>query len=553
MSTTNQKGGFTGPVTVGVFLLLSALYAVYVYLQSANLFYEAQFLHYDFLKDMLDRHLTARGFFTVFGEHMFPGYNLILAANVILFRIWGGFDNAVYAVFLVIGAALTAQRIYRDAAWKPAARLAGMALILFLLLSTVHNPMWGMALAAAGGVCLFVICARVLTSSLWGDGSLRWFFVLFPIAQILFLGGYSIGAIGAFGVLMLVRAYQDRKIGLPLWKIGMTVAVTVVAYVALTSHFSDMTANAPAAGAKSIEAMIGFLFVMTGASLLGKALFEQGAGLLPYYIAGSIMAAATVGVWIYAIRRRSAASMFVLALSAYSVVNIVAVSVFRYRNGIDGAMGQWYAVHTQFIPVAIVWWLFDMPRQKVAAFALAAIIALAGLFAYKADWQKGIYVPDFKKKFIAEAPVVLAFPETIKDKDDPAQTMMWYWPQVKPAIDLMYQHRLWIFKATGPVVNGLDENWIEADRPVTLMCPSGTHTAHFRLWRKDEWKSSTVTIRAGGVVKDYPSKGDVDVGFAPGQPALVMVDASDAQKSDPVTALPDVRKLVAIMADIQCK
>ena len=549
MSTNNQKGA--APV-IGAFLILSVLYAVYVHLQSANLFYEAQFLHYEFLKELLARRVTARGFFTVFGEHMFPGYNLILAANVVLFRIWGGFDNAVYACFLIIGAAIVAQRIYRDVNWSPAARFVGITLILFLLLSTVHNPMWGMALAAAGGVCLFVICARILTSALWSDGSLGWFFVLFPVAQILFLGGYSVGAIGSIGLLLLVRAAQDRQITLPLWKIGAMVAVTVVVYVAITSHYSNMAANAPAAGAKSIETMAKFFAVMMGASVLGKALFEQGAGLLPYYVVGSVLTFATIGVWIYALRKRNPASMFILALSAYSVVNILAVSVFRYRNGIDGAMGQWYAVHTQFIAVSIVWWLFDLGKR--ASLALAAVVSVVALVAYCTDWYKGIYVPDYKNRIIAEAPVVLAFPETIQDKTDMSQTMNWYWSQTKETIDLLYQHRLWIFKATGPVVNGLTyDNWIEAERPVTLMCPSGTHTAHFRLWRKDDWKSSAVTIRAAGVVKDYPSTGEVNIGFAPDQPALLMIDASDMQKSGPITSPPDIRKVVAIMSDIQCK
>ncbi|WP_042273155.1 hypothetical protein [Paraburkholderia heleia] len=554
--TTQQERARSGfsPAALSclAFFALAAAYSTYVHIQSANLFYEAQFLHYEFLKELLARHVTPRGFFTTFGEHMFPGYNLILAANVILFRIWGGFDNAVYAVFLIVGAALVAQRVYEDADWHPVLRVAGLTLILLLLLSTVHNPMWGMALAAAGGVCLFVICARILTTALWANGPLRWFFVLFPIAQLLFLGGYSIGALGSIGLLLLVRAVQDRRLTSPLWKIAVTIAVTVVVYVALTSHFSDMTANVPAAGAKSFEAMFRFFFVMMGASVLGKALFEQGISLLPYYVCGAVLALASIGVWMHALRKRNAASMFVLALSAYSLVNILAVALFRYRNGIDGAMGQWYAVHTQFVPVAIVWWLFDVTRWKLPALGLATVIAFASALAYQADWKKGEFVPDYKNGFIAQAPVILAFPETIKDRNDPTQTMMWYWRQVKPTIDLMYQHRLWIFKASGPVVSGLTyDNWIELEKPVTLLCPSGTHSASFRLWRKDEWPSASVDVRAGGKVIEENANSQISVEFNSG-PAVLMIDARDAARSKPQTAAPDTRKLVAIASQFQC-
>ncbi|WP_174770015.1 hypothetical protein [Paraburkholderia hayleyella] len=514
-------------------------------------------MHFEFMKELLARRVTPQGFFTVYYEHMFPGYNLILALNILLFRFWGGFDSVVYGLFIVAGAAIVVQRINADVAWPPPKRLVGLAVISLLLLSTTHNPMWGMGLAAAGGVYLFAICARILDSRLWGDQSSLWpFIVIFPIAQLLFLGGYGVGAVGSIGLTLLVRLIQDRKISISVWGAGVTVALSLVAYVAITTHYSSLTDYAPAASERSVETIIRFAIVMTGSSVLGKALFEQGASLTAYYVAGYVLILATVATWIYILRRPRTGAMFIFSLSAYSVFTVLAVSMFRYRNGINGAMAPWYVVHTQFIPIAAVWFLCEVAnsrRRAVSAFAVMAFVTLCAVFGYHADWVKGRYVTDYKNKYVAEAPVILAFPETIRNRNDIQQTMLAHYDVVKPAIDFMYEHQLWIFKTTSPVVTGLtSDNWIEAERPVSIMCPSGTKSAHFKLWRKDGSAPSEVAIRAVGVIKNYSANGDVAINFPDGKPALLQIDASDISKSVPLVAPPDLRKIVAILSNVQC-
>src|SRR6187431_31996 len=72
------------------------MYAIYLQRQYINIYFESQFLHINFLEDLAQGRITPRGFFSVFGEHLFPGYNLILAVNYYLFDIWGGFDSIIY-------------------------------------------------------------------------------------------------------------------------------------------------------------------------------------------------------------------------------------------------------------------------------------------------------------------------------------------------------------------------------------------------------------------------------------------------------------------------
>lgn len=538
------------------FLALAAIYAIYVHRQNANLFFEANFIHAAFLRDILDRHLTARAFFTVYGEHLFPGFNLILALNLLLFRIWGGFDSIVYGTALIAAAALVAQRLWTTAPWQH--RIAGVAFISLLLMSTTNTPQWGMALAATVGVFLFVWIARIVNEALWGSGKINpLLFMLIPVVQILFLGGYAVGAIASIGAALLVHSIQNRKIALKSVAIGATVAVTLAVYIGIVSHYSSLTSARPTSLDHNIGAILEFAAVMTGASMMGKAFLEQTGAMWAVVVVGAFLIVMTVIFWIDALRRPTKAGMFVFSLSIYSATNIVVVSLFRYRNGLDGAMGQWYNAHTHFVAVGVAYFLFTKIRGRALSSALPAtcVIALLGfeVAAYSADWKKAPGAANYKEYYIAQAPVVLAFPELIKDKVDPTQTMLWDYGTVKPAIEMLYQHHLWIFNFDGAKTEGLThDGWIEAGRPVTVMCPSGTPSISLWLWRDDKWPTATVKVRSGGTLKETPANGVVSIDAANGVAAL-MIDGSDLDQSKPQSPGADQRQLVGKLAGVLCK
>lgn len=539
-----------------IFLAFAAIYAIYVHRQDANLFFEANFIHAAFLRDILDRHLTARAFFTVYGEHLFPGFNLILALNLLLFRIWGGFDSIVYGTFLIATAALVAQRIWTTAPWQH--RTAGVAFVSLLLMSTTNNPQWGMALAATVGVFLFVWIARIVNEALWGSGKINpLFFVLIPVAQILFLGGYAIGAIASIGAAILVHSIQNRKIALKSVVIGATVAVTLAVYVAIVSHYSSLTSAHPTSLDHNIWAILKFAAVMTGASMMGKAMPEQTGAMWAVIVVGAFLIVMTVVFWIDALRRPTKAGMFVFALSVYSATNIVVVALFRYRNGLDGAMGQWYNAHTHFVAVGVAYFLFTKIKGRDLSSALPAVcvIALLGfeLAAYSEDWKKAPYAADYKEHYIAQAPIVLAFPELIKDKAEPTQTMLWDYGTVKPAVDMLYQHHLWIFNFDGAKTEGLThDGWIEAGRPAVVMCPGGTRSIDLWLWRDDKWPTATVKVRSNAILTEIPASGIASIDAANGIAAF-MIDAGDENLSKPQSPNGDQRKLVAKLAGVICK
>jgi hypothetical protein len=545
-------------VAIGIFVLLAAFYGLYVHRQNANLFFEANFIHAEFLQDILNRRLTGHAFFTVFGEHLFPGFNLILALNLLLFRIWGGFDSIVYGIFLIATAALVVQHIWITAPWQY--RTAGVAFISLLLMSTTNNPQWGMALAATVGVFLFVWIARLMTEALWGSGKTHpLLFVLIPIAQLLFLGGYAIGAIASIGALLLVHSTQNRTVAIKSIAIGATVAVMVVIYVVILNHYTP-----PAIGGELVDlgpnivSILKFAAVMTGASMMSRALVDQVGTMWPLIVVGSFLIAVTVIFWVDTLRRPTKAGMFVFALSIYSATNIIVVAIVRYHNGIDGAMGQWYNAHTHFLAVGVVYFLFSKINRRVAPASLASGVFLIGLLgfelaAYSADWKKAPFVAEYKERYIAQAPVILAFPELIIDKSDPTQTMLWKYATVKPAIDMMYKHRLWIFNIKDPEIYGTTfDDWIESNKHVTAMCPAGSEHMRVQLWRDEKWSASSIKVRISGVDKEYPANGLIDINV-PNGIAVALFDASDVQKSNPISPGADTRKLVAKIINITCQ
>jgi hypothetical protein len=264
-------------------------------------------------------------------------------------------------------------------------------------------------------------------------------------------------------------------------------------------------------------------------------------------------------MWVEFSRRPAKGKMFVMALSIYSAVNVLAVAFFRYKNGDDGAMGQWYNAHTHFIAVAVAYYLFlkiksDATVKNIAIYSALGFIFVLSAAGYSTDWKKAPYVAEYKQKFSQQALTILAFPETIKDKNDPYQTMLWDYDHVKPAIDLMFANRLWIFKKSAPIVSQVtSDSWLESKNPVTVLCPAGSTSLRVLAWRREDWKKSAITVQVGDVKRGMPvTNGELSISL-PAKGAAVMLDGSDAEKSNPITIAPDTRQLVARVTDFKCQ
>lgn len=544
-------------------LLLALTYLIFIKRQYSDIFFESQFLHIDFLRDISQHNLTARGFFTTFGEHLFPGYNLVLAANYYLFNLWGGFDSIVYAVSLFITAVIVVGAIYRSSIRSSSFKTLIALIAAFLLLSTTNNPQWGMALSAAIGVTLFVTSAFLLGAAL--DDNAKQLnpiaYIAIALAILFFLGGYAIGAVAAIFLLLTVWVMHNRIFDFKVIAISGVVFLCLIIYVILINKYGTLLGNKPTGATFSFQLMAQFLLLMTGASLLGKAFLEQTHQLWPYYLIGAILLFWSACLFKEFIQKPSKGRLFVLAIATYSSVNIFTVSLFRYKNGLDGALGQWYNVHTHFIGVAVCYYLLSsLGERKFSIASIAKIISLAIILGfttagYYCDWKKSEYVSSWKNQFITQAPVLLAFPDMIPNLIDPMSTMLWNYPQAKAGVEFMYSNNLWLFQKKSPLIFGLtDDGWLENKTPVMIICPNGSKKLSFRAWRPDGKPKSIVTIKRPGSGQDSIAinNSDIQIEFSSSK-AAVLIDGSDLEKSRPISSESDPRHLVAIVNNISCE
>jgi len=318
--------------------------------------------------------------------------------------------------------------------------------------------------------------------------------------------------------------------------------------------------NKPTGATFNFQLIGKFVLIMTGASLLGKAFFEQSHQFWPYYLCGGLLLFWSACLFKEFIQRPVKGRMFVLAIATYSIVNVLTVSLFRFKNGLDGAMGQWYNVHSHFITVAVCFYLLSsLGERKFSVDSIAKILSIGVIFAcaatgYYCDWRKSEYIPGWKGQFVAQAPVLLAFPDLILDKSDPFNTMLWNYAEAKAGVDFLYSKNLWIFRGKSPLISGLSsDGWMEANQAVMIVCPTGSKNVRFHALRPDGWQQSTVSAKYAGKRDMVTIKNDdIQLAFTEGKPA-VLLEGNDLAKSNPVISSGDIRKLVAIINNISCE
>lgn len=277
---------------------------------------------------------------TVFDEHLFPGYNLILFFNYILFNISGNFTAIISAFSIVISAIIVVVFVIRN--W--ASDYVGLYFTTFgcsfVLLSPTNNVFWGMALAAQVGTLLVLLVIFAICHAVCDNRGFVFPLFLIPVAFIFFLGGYSAGfmAVGVVGFFLMFRSRPLRSCA--VYTLA-TFLCSFVLYIVLVHKYGALFSNAPSEASFSLLILIKFALVMSAASVLGSTLIEQmGRPDVYFYVGALLLMVAALAVTDVSRRilRRNARKLdvFVLLLITYSIVTIVFVSFFRFRNGVDG-------------------------------------------------------------------------------------------------------------------------------------------------------------------------------------------------------------------------
>lgn len=535
-----------------------ALYLVYIRAQHVSLFHEAEFLHIPFLRALVSHTLSWEAVLTRFGEHLFPGYNALLAVNYYLFDISGAFDTGIFTLVLIASALLVAHKLFLSRAEFGFAELLGVLLVGLILLSPTNNTMFSMALAASVGTFLFVLAAYLLDSAISDRRPILLLavYVLVPAAILLFLGGYSIGFIAALlgvSAIWIIRFPQDWP------KATILAAVTVVAAVIYTAIIYRGIVPPPAKSLIANADLIArFALVMTASSVLGRAVNEATGSMTAYYVCGvALVVLSVAAAWHFA-RRNEKGSLFCLMLIIYSGINIAVVTYARFANGTDGAMGQWYNSHTHFLPVAVLYYVYlrlrEVPRYAAALeLTLMGFVVVAGAAAgYWHDWKKAPYAAEWKRIIQFQVPGVLAFEDQIVNKKDQFQTLLWDLAAAKAGMTFLYQNHLWVFRRNPATFAIPPDNWLTAAHNATIICPYGSKQVQFRLYRPPGWAASVIQVRTPAATQDVAVRNElVRIELSP-HLAAVLLSAKDLEKSKPVVSASDPRPLAAVVGEISC-
>lgn len=550
-------------IAIGVWLvLLSILYLIFLQLQHSNIFFESQFLHIEFLKQLVEHRFNTKGVLTIFAEHLVPGYNFVLAINYYLFNIWGGFDGIVYYLSLIGAVGVIVAATFENTNLSRVDKLLIIVIGSLLLLSTTNNPQWGMALSASLGIPLFLFSIfkfsglALNTHSRVGVAA----YSAYVMSVLLFLGGYAVGVNGAIAIILIFWVLRERSISKRAVIFGFLTLACMVIYASIVTHYGSLFSNKPTAAAFDALLVVKFALLMIGSSLLGKTFFDQTQFLWIYYFCGLVLV-----YWCLCFIRQvflgpDKTGIFFLAVLAYSLSNVLVVSVFRFGNGLEGALGQWYNVHTHFIGVVVAYYLVVyMAEVPTLMYRLAKIVSLIGICAaalvgYYFDWMKAEHIRPWKSRFAEQAPLLLGFPSRIGSKEDLYNTMLWNYRDSKAGIEFLYQNKLWIFQSRDPLVSGLaTDHWMLIDSKVVIICPLGSSNLTFDAWRSPEWPVSKI-------IASYPNNVQspvtidgkaVSIGLDLAQP-FILLEAGAFPFSIPMRAVGDDRNLLALINRISC-
>jgi hypothetical protein len=239
------------------------------------------------------------------------------------------------------------------------------------------------------------------------------------------------------------------------------------------------------------------------------------------------------------------------------LANILIVSIFRFKNGTEGGMGQWYNVHSQFLPFVIAILLlksinykFFTARNILKIFSLLIIIIFS-IAGYCCDFLKAQYVKPWKDQFVVQAFDLLISPEEINNKENSMNTMLWNYPAAKHGIEFLFANSLWIFNNKELFSTGITtDSWVTADKHATIICPPNFNLLKFNAWRPENQPQSSVLIKTqNGKYETIIEGSSISINL--GKIPYAQVLATDS--SNPINSVQDKRKLIFVISGLTCE
>jgi hypothetical protein len=402
-----------------------------------NAFIEADFLHFPFLIDFVEKRSISK-FITIFGEHIIPGYNIILLINYYCCDLNVRLENLLFIIATVItGIIISAQA---NLLYNKNNRIAALIAFIVVILPT-HEQMWGMALAAVLGVSLWTYIALLISREKIGLAT----YCLIFVATFILDGAYSVGGLAATLLFCIFERNSAKKEKLYLAIYTILLGFLYFSIIRNNINYSSTNVNGINHSFKSIFDALKFVAVLTSSPTIGNPFFDLHQLFIPYEIFGSL--AFCLSAYLFYKNIKFKGYSFFEMLYVYSLVNILVVTFARSRFGSGHALGNWYIAHTQFINVYLIVHISLLLKNnafliKAALFAWLSI----SLYGLSLVWKKSFYVAGWKKNFVEQSNSIVNDPNYIKQSKSVFDTMIWDGETVKQSLEFMRRNKKWIFK-----------------------------------------------------------------------------------------------------------
>lgn len=212
------------------------------------------------------------------------------------------------------------------------------------------------------------------------------------------------------------------------------------------------------------------MLVNLGSSLFGKAFYENVNNILVYQIVGIFLSFVILSLICRSSKFKDVPnSTLIFSMLFYSLVIILSVSLTRYKNGLDMAMGGWYQSHLKWIPFVIPFLIVRWKSSILKGIVLLVMFSSMATGVYfevlKAPHVKGWYRDIYENSFL------IIPKKEFSNRNLDQNSFYWDVNLVERTLNLMYKNGVGYYRSK--LVSGLtSDNWIEEGGKLSIICPA---------------------------------------------------------------------------------
>lgn len=352
------------------------------------------------------------------GQHRLVGYSIIFLLNAIFFNLNMKIEPAIFMLsYIFIGAVVFlyySHIISKNSIKKVWFDLSAIT-ILFTIFSLGHPPLQLMTTQFVVGTAIFVVSAILFDKIYLGDSkklTLVAFLATILLYILVFSGAYFLGALFAFGVVLLHKMFirNGNKYTREMILAFFVPLVLIVLMSLLTRYNQDGTSLIEKLSIFIARADETFKALLAGlsASTLDLHTFQERLGGNQLIVLANGLLLLIIGIYcLYKFFKLKMYKITYLPLMfmIYTVTIVLITWLGRLTiGGWQWPMNEWYSFHLYFYPLGvlmIIYYMlfskhrFDIFRHKTELvfiiFSITLIISVQ-LYSSAYQWRRGLDV-----------------------------------------------------------------------------------------------------------------------------------------------------------------